>query len=269
MQIVRICPIGTSRLHRPLVKHFNGRVYDNRLDSIEVYFPKLGYFHSAAEAAQVLKLFSGLIIPGSMLKFCFRAEPTITTPMNEFRADLREAARNETEMDFSFNWQGNIDVFIIEVSTMLVNHHTSSGLELVSNPNLYLEASYKDIWRDGFYSIHAPDLGVIRYEMTETDLQQKFSEISMITANKPIIFMGHLNDPSASHAARKKLNDAVRTAAEKCGHTYFDTAPFVTSFGFGKLSNGETDIHHLTHEGEVEIGKALQQLCHSVHTKDR
>lgn len=261
--VTTVFPLGTCRVHRPLKKRVNKEIIDNIIDSISVIYPKLGFFHSPSEVLQALKALSGQIsIAPSYLRLCFRRENPTTTPGNEFLPELLEGAVNQTAVDLQLARFQEADVFLIEISSLTVNFHASSGLYFISNPNLYRDGvAYSDLYHEGFYTKYARELGVEKRELSDHEVTDCFKEISTIVSGRPVIYLGHLNHPDRPSATRKKLNAIIRDAAASAGAHYFDTEPLVKEFGFQIDVNGCEDIHHLSHDGEIALGKKLQSLC--------
>jgi hypothetical protein len=147
-----IFPLGSCRIHRPFKKRVNEQLFDNLIEGISIVYPKTGFLHSPYEALQVLKVLSGqMLIQPTLLKFCFRKKNPKTTPDNEFLPGLVKGALDQEEVKLKMEKFNEIEIFLIEISSLTVNLHGSSGLYFISNPNLYRDVvSYSDIYPDGF-----------------------------------------------------------------------------------------------------------------------
>lgn len=258
-----IFPLGSCRIHRPFKKRVNEKLFDNLIEGISIVYPRIGFLHSPYEALQTLKVLSGqMLIHPSFLKFCFRKENPKTTPDNEFLPELLTGALNHAEVGLEMESFSQIEIFLIEISSLTANFHKSSGLYFISNPNLYMDGvSYADIYPDGFYSKFAPELGVEKRELSSDEVEECFRAISKVVGGRPVIYFGHLNHPDRPSATRKKLNSVVSQAAAAVGAHFFNSEDFIREFGYLVDSNGREDIHHLSHEGELKIGKEIQNFC--------
>jgi hypothetical protein len=258
-----VCPLGSCRVHRPLKKRVNGEVFDNVKTGVSVVYPKLGFFHSPFEVRQALELLSGRkSIPPAFLRLCFRRENPSTTPDNEFLPALATAAMAQEPIDLRASWFENVNVFLIEISSLTVNLHGATGLYLISNPNLYRDGvSYSEIYPAGFYAKYAPDMAVEKFEMVLDDVVACFRDIQSIVQGRPVVYLNHPDKPSAT---RKRVNAVVSEAAIAAGSRFFDTEHIVRRFCFLTDMKGQEDIHHLSHEGEAMLGTELQALCSSL-----
>lgn len=249
--------IGTSRLHRPFAKRVNKLVVTNVHEGVEVTFPKVGYFHTAAEALQVIRFLKNpSSIPYELRKYIFRVEPRPTTPLNEFSQEFEVSIRSGAPYSFE-SYLPSVACLVVEVSSLSVNLHVPSGCVLHTNPNFVHNVPYADIYPDGYYQKVEPSLPVVK---VETDRQMLTDHLGGLRAELPgrqIIVLGHLQSRKHPNSHRARLNQLLEEASRATGCVYFDTAPFLDEYGLAEVS-GVKDIHHLSDQGESEIGRAIQ-----------
>ncbi|WP_198528648.1 hypothetical protein [Comamonas thiooxydans] len=255
--------LGTSRLHRPFCKRDSiGNVFDNIRHDINVIFPRVGYFHAAPEILQVLHwMKDSEVISPDLMKYVFRAEPRKTTPKNEFSVDLENSIRKSLTHSLNIDLD-SIECLIVEVSSLSFNRHLSSGIILHSNPNFEKNVAYKDIYPEGYYAKFESDMLVNRSTVSELDVVKDLVSLKRFVPNAKIIVMGHLVSEKYPNKVRNDIHNILVKACKQSNCIYANTAPFLDEYGFASV--GETvDIHHLSHEGEVEFGKFLQELAFS------
>jgi hypothetical protein len=260
----KILLFGTSRLHRPFAKRLKGQLIANTQEGMEIVFPKMGYFHSAAEILQAIRFLKNpKTVPLHLRPYIFRVEPRGTTPLNEFDVDLENAIKNEeiyaTNLPFS-----EVRNLVIEVSSLSVNKHIPSGCVLHTNPNFLRNVAYKDIYPEGYYSKFESDMPVEKSETGVEDLAKQLSEIRHEFPHANVIVMGHLRSESYPHAMRDKIHQNLSAVARRAGCIYFDTAPFLDKFGFDN-TDGVRDIHHISHDGEFALGSEIFNLVRSLN----
>lgn len=249
--------LGTSRLHRPFAKRVDRRGVFNIQDGMEISFAKMGYFHTAAEALQIIRFIrKPECLPPALRKYIFRVEPRATTPLNEFDPNFEASIRAGISWQSGISLQ-DIDCLVMEVSSLSVNLHVPSGCVFHANPNFTHNVPYGDLYPAGYYKKIEPDLPVDRIETVGEMLTTQLREIRSLCPHMQVIVMGHLRSPKHPNVGRDRIHMLLQEASCESGCMYFDTAPFLDQYGFAK-TNGTIDIHHLSDEGECEIGKSIQ-----------
>ena len=128
---------GTSRLHRPFAKRVDGLLVKNISNDIDIVFPKIGYFHSAAEILQAVRFLKNPdSLPKELRSYVFRVEPRPTTPLNEFSFELEKSIRDLVPYGPSLDLS-NITHIVMEVSSLTINKHIPTGVFLHTNPNIF------------------------------------------------------------------------------------------------------------------------------------
>lgn len=248
--------LGTSRLHRPFAKNLNGQLVTNTSVSHEIVFPKIGYFHTAAEMLQAIRFLKNpQFLPKDLRPYIFRIEPRATTPLNEFDSKLEAAIRNEGDFETPFDIN-QIDFLVLEISSLSVHTHIPSGCVLHTNPNIINNVAYSDIYPEGYYSKFASEMPVAKTETGVNELTEQLATIRVELPNANILVMGHLRSKNHPNAIRDRIHNYLSEASSKSGCIYFDTEPLLDEFGFA-VNNGVRDIHHLSDDGEREIGARI------------
>lgn len=250
---------GTSRLHRPFAKRINGTVNTNNHPNIEIVFPKIGYFHTAAEILQAARfLQDSSSLPSTLWKWAFRIEPKSTTPLNEFDPELESCIRKEIPDYKTQLTLPEIKCVLIEISSLTTNIFTPTGHFLHTNPNFEKNIPYSDIYPDGYYRKFEPELPVDKKDTTIEEMAAQFASLKKVFPTQKIIAVSHLQSNRHPNSARAKIQNITKTTCELSGLHYIDVAPILDKHGFS-VTNGGTDIHHLSHEGENEMATMLFQ----------
>lgn len=256
---MRVLLFGTSRLHRPFVKRVGREVFNNVDENIQVVFPKIGYFHTAAEILQVIQFFKRPdSIPKELRAYIFRVEPRATTPLNEFDENLELSIRSGSDYAPTLDLE-EIDVLVMEVSSIGVNLHPD-GYALHTNPNICENVAYADLGKNGYYEKFLPELGVRKFESKLDDVIGQLKKIKEEIPRAAVVVLGHLRSDNNPNFLRDRIHNLLDEACLASGCIYFDTAPFLDEYGWAKTKSGVTDIHHLSLDGENAIGKSIQEL---------
>ncbi len=258
MSAPRLALLGTSRLHRCFARRqSDGTQWSVPTEQLPVFL-RLGYFHAAAEAAQIAELLAGTRdIPSSLLPFVFRAENKVTTPLNEFdpllSVAIRKAKAFQVQDPSALSASAAI---VIEVSSLRANRHRATGTVLHSNPNWLHDVAYADIYPDGYYAKFFPWLDVSSELESVEQLADDFNAVQRSWPDRPLIVIGHLASRQSPGGQRLKQNELVQSAANQAGAHYLDVGPFLDEFGFAQTDAGP-DRHHLCPDGESALGQAL------------
>ncbi|MFU1520090.1 glycosyltransferase family 2 protein [Vreelandella alkaliphila] len=258
--------IGTCRVHRPFIKNTENGVLNNIQDGISISFCKSGYFHSALEIEQFISWSLGLKeISQSLGKYIFRKENPETTPYNIFDSQLESGIRNSSKRLNLLSPVNNLldnEFFLIEICSMGVNFDNDTGMYLHYNPNFASSVSYKDLPKTGIYGKDGLDLNVSKYDISLDELVGSLKKIKSLLQGKEIFICGHLVDPRNPNEKRSNNNSILELACSQVGVRYIELSDYVEKYGF-RIIDGVYDIHHLSNEGEIELGKDLQALFKS------
>jgi hypothetical protein len=263
---IKILPFGTCRLYRSFLKKENRVLHDNRDEYTQIAYPKLGFFHSIHEIEQVLRLISKGLATNlcNYQKYIFRQEPIATTPENEFDRELAFSI-HENILGRIDSKLLDVDVVLIEISSLDYFYHADSKLIFHTNPNFEINATYADIYPDGFYLKYKSELGVDKMTSSADEVILKMMEIKALLQDKPVIVIGHLYNPENPNHIRSYLCKVLSDACMVVGFVFFDTSRYVSDYGFRVDDAGKIDIHHLSHEGEMALGSRLQILAKEVY----
>jgi glycosyltransferase involved in cell wall biosynthesis/GR25 family glycosyltransferase involved in LPS biosynthesis len=261
----RIVPLGTSRLHRAFSRRDNKDVVRHQLDGWTYAPLHIGYLHTTSEAVQAARFVTGrLVLPGSVTRLVFRKEPVFTTPDNEFDRDLEAALLSGADVrPQSLVRFQDTDIVVVEVSSLSVHRHASTGFVVHANPNLHLDKPYSEIYPEGFYAKFAPELGVERCEAKPFNIHEDVLELKELVAPARLVLMSHIHDDSPALAARHRLHRIVSDACARTGTPYIDTAPILREHGFAQ-SMGKADIHHLSPSGESALATRIVCVAESL-----
>ncbi|WP_311066014.1 hypothetical protein [Halomonas sp. DWK9] len=254
---LNILPIGSCRVHRPFHSSYKGNVYSNVLDEIAVCYPKIGFFHSLKEIEQALLFLKRgrVFLDGyeHLREFLFRAEPARTTPYNVFDKKIISHSDLSFEID-------KVDVLFIEVSSLNYFHHIESSLSLHWNPNFSINASYGDIYPEGFYSKYYPELNVEKKKLSFNDVVVILENIRKSFPDKLVVVTSHINDSASK--TRVELANLLKEAVILIGRpdemVFYDNIEVFKRFGYA--FNGKVDVHHLSRVGEQQVGLDVQNL---------
>ncbi|MHA3837571.1 hypothetical protein ACXR8F_17775 [Terrabacter sp. AAH1] len=241
--------IGTSRLHEPAERAMDDHVFEPALLGA-------GYFHSAGQAVDVLRVVtSGLPLTEDQSRLFFRRDQT---PRNPFDAGVFTAAGLARLRDeWAKAWAETSHV-VVEVSSL--KNYVLDGLHLQGNPNYYLNAPYKDVWKQGYYAHYLPDLGVSVEDDDVPSLHEAFSALLEACGTRRLTVVPHLVKTGEVGTVRAQLFEAIEEAATGLDINVFDTRPLVDEFGFRVLDDGTTDIHHLPMEGCRKFAHDLAEV---------
>ena len=141
MKKIKVLPIGSCRIYRPFLKMVDGLLHDNTFDEIEVVYPRFGYFHSIKEITQVLNFITNGFEKKALnyIEYLFRKEPQHTTPKNTFNEKIL------SHLDFCIDFS-EVDVVLIEISSLDYFFLEEAGLYLHWNPNFIKNVPYPDIY---------------------------------------------------------------------------------------------------------------------------
>lgn len=255
---------GTSRLHRPFAKRSDGKLIVSEHENIEIIYPKIGYFHTAAEILQVIKfLMYPESIPFNIRKYVFWIEPRATTPLNEFDPQLEICIKNGTIYQPKIFLE-KIHSVVLEISSLSVKKHTPSGCFLHANPNFLRNIPYNEIYPDGYYKKYEPDLSVENIETSVENLVNQINDLKKALPGKAIIICAHLRSENYPNQHRNRIHLIAKEACMLAKVIYIDIAPVLDAFGFA-CSNGTRDIHHLSIEGENALSQIIFNIIES-HT---
>lgn len=261
----KVILFGTSRLHRPFAKILNKELVINSHPSYQISFPKIGYFHSAAEISQAINFLKNPeSIPRSLWQYVFRIEPRVTTPLNEFDTNLEGSIRLNKSFTPNFYF-GDIETVIMEISSLTVNIHTESGSILHTNPNINRNIPYNKIYPDGYYKIFEPNLPTKKIETYLANLVKQLCEIKSQKPVKNVIVLSHLRSTKYANTLREKIHLMVAEACAVASCIYVDTAEILDSYGFAENS-GIIDPHHLSNGGENALAQLLFNTLNSLET---
>lgn len=151
------------------------------------------------------------------------------------------------------------DCLVMEVSSPAMNLHKPTGHFLHSNLNFLVNASYSDIYPDGFYKKFADSLSIVKLNADADILTAQLDAIKNELPNANIVVIGNLRSDMHQNSVRDSLHRLLVQSCSASGCMYFDTAPFLDEYGFSHV-NGVRDIHHLTSTGELAFGQAIQKL---------
>jgi glycosyltransferase involved in cell wall biosynthesis len=262
-RLINVGIFGTCRLHRPFLKNNLGYTINNTKSNIKIHYPRVGFLHTLPEICQAIQILDGsLTIPEEFLPFIFRKENISTTPSNEFDQEIDSKIKTRSKLYLNRNYISNLDVLLIEVSSLSINLHEKSGLVLHTNPNFIHNIPYKDIY-PSYYEKYHSDLGVRKISLDDKHMIQWMNFLKYLVKDIPIIVTGHLNSSNTSNEIRQKINEMLSIVSNKCNVFFFDTTPFVDKFGY-RIINGVEDRHHLSDLGEEEYGIALQKFIEKV-----
>ncbi|WP_407713319.1 hypothetical protein ACJJWD_14485 [Comamonas testosteroni] len=263
--MINITLFGTSRLHRPFCKKTKaGDIIDNIQEGINVNFPKVGYFHTAAEILQVIQWIKGVKdIPLDLRKYVFRIEPRPTTPRNEFDKNLEDSIKNDQQYETK-DFLEDTDVVVIEVSSLKENFHSETSTYFHTNPNFSMNLTYKDIGAEGVYKKFFPDLGVSSVNCNEDNLLIQLHKIREEIYPAKLVVMGHIRSDTISIPLRDKIHDILLRINCDSGIFYFDNSEFLDKYGWASDPSGGVDKNHLSYEGETAIGIALQKFVKNI-----
>lgn len=256
---IKVALFGTSRLHRPFLKRdCGGAVINNITDEIDLKLPNLGYFHTTAEILQAIRwIKNSNIIPLDLRKYVFRVEPRLTTPGNEFNADLEHAIINNLSYQSGFNIT-DLDALIIEISSLSQHYNESAKVYFHTNPNFTKNIPYSNL-EEGFYKKIGMDSDVKKIQADFLQIKSQLLEIKReLPEVRTIIVMGHLRSPNNPNKIRDALHDLLSNACKEAEVYYFDNQEFLEKYGWNKDKANNLDKHHLSHEGEMALGVALQ-----------
>ena len=263
--MINITLFGTSRLHRPFCKKTKaGDIIDNIQEGINVNFPKVGYFHTAAEILQIIQWIKGVKdIPLDLRKYVFRIEPRPTTPRNEFDKNLEDSIKNDQQYETK-DFLEDTDVVVIEVSSLKENFHSETSTYFHTNPNFSMNLTYKDIGAEGVYKKFFPDLGVLSVNCNEDNLLIQLHKIREEIYPAKLVVMGHIRSDTISIPLRDKIHDILSRINCDSGIFYFDNSEFLDKYGWASDPSGGVDRNHLSYEGETAIGIALQKFVKNI-----
>ncbi len=246
----RIMLIGTSRLHEP------GEI----AGAEGIFTPEFlhaGYFHSAGQVVDVLRLISGELRLGEeMPRMFFRRDQT---PTNRFDPDVFTAEGLEHRRREWAEQLDRADALVVEVCSL--KNYVLDGLHLQGNPNYYRDAPYKEVWKEGYYAHYLPDAGVEVVDDTVGRLEGLFGELVRLAAGRPVVLLPHLLSSNETGTVRARLYEALDDASRGTGLRLVDTRPWVDRLGFRILEDGTTDIHHLPIKGCSVVASDLAELA--------
>ena len=243
--------LGSCRAYRPFLSSNNNMIVSNIFPQVNLVYPRCGFFHSLNEIAQFIAISKNNSLKNfkEYIDFLFRAEPVHTTPLNEFDFSIYD------NVDVGLSWD-DIDALLIEVSSLDCFKVSPENIYLHWNPNKLINASYSEIYPDGFYDKFFPDLGVKKETMGINDLKEKLIFIKSVIKDKKIFITSHI--PDANHKNRSILFASLKEAAKNIDDVYFiDFTDVFMRYGY-KVNNGIKDIHHLPIEGELALGNLYQ-----------
>lgn len=258
----KIFLLGTCRLHRLFIKNIKGQIIDNTDKRVIVQYPKIGFFHTLPEILQTIKWIHGdLKIPSNLAKYIFRKENPSTTPSNEFDESLEKAIKKNLLIEAPKIDLEKIDYFIFEICSLKAYFDKESKLYFHANPNFVGNIPYNQIPKDGIYGKTALNVPSVLNQFQSKELMERhFEELFKIIDSRKIIIFGHLLDPNNPNQTRKEVNDTLKIMSDKFKFKYVDTSLFVQKFGFNMSNEGGVDIHHLSNDGEIELGKYVQKI---------
>lgn len=242
--------IGTSRLHEPAERAVDDGLFEPAL-------LRAGYFHSAGQVKDVLRFVtSDDPLSEDQSRLFFRRDQT---PLNPFDSSVFTAdGLAERRRDWAELWAETSSV-VVEVCSL--KNYVLHDLHLQGNPNYYLNAPYKDVWKQGYYAHYLPELGVEVVDDRVEDLRRELAAVVELCGARPVTIVPHLLRSGETGTVRSQLFDAITDAAAGLDLTVLDTRPLVDKFGFRVLEDGSTDIHHLPMEGcrrlAAEISRVL------------
>lgn len=235
---MKLFPIGTSRLHEPL---------SFLVESGNVNFPGLGYFHSPSQIFFLIDLLCNRkTISANESRFFFRKDQT---PPNQFQASIwHDCDMREVQLERAQKLFVQSDVLVIEVSTLKT--YMANGIPSQGNPNFYHNIPYSIAWKQNYYHLYHPEIDCIEIDESNS-IDSFFYNLNSysIELSKPIIIVGHLVDPKNPNSNRLNLNRKLKESSEKYESIYYyDASHLISKFGFRVLENGSIDIHHLPWE---------------------
>lgn len=258
MRKVSILPIGSCRIYRPFLNFSNGNLHDNTFDYIEIIYPKFGFFHSIAEITQVIELLKNGLddVSEEMRVLLFRKEPPTSTPQNIFTESIWSEGFFDEHVSKKIH---EIDFLLIEVSSLNYFKCKKTNLYLHWNPNFTHNIPYSDIYPDGYYNKMGLGDDIQNGECDESFVVDCLNRIKNILPKTKIILTGHIND-NQSHT-RRKLNKILESATQKVSNVFFfDNKEIFEAYGYNEI-NGKTDNHHLSFQGERQVGISLQKMA--------
>jgi hypothetical protein len=250
-KLMKILPIGTCRLHEML------EILHQENQHLLPAFLGIGYFHTSSQVLQCLELLKGArnISPQQYWMF-FREDKT---PLNNFRADIIKNWKENSQINFALDNFAEFDALIIEISAS--KNFLYDGLYVQGNPNFVQNASYQEVWREGYYHHYCPELKVQPYTQHEQEIYADLLSIASIFAGKKIFVMPHLSSHINPNKTRKELYDILeRICAKHEGLQFVDTSPYVDKFGYKKDANGVEDIHHLGKEALTAMANDFAKM---------
>ena len=253
MSKIRVMPLGSCRIYRPFLSRRSGVLYDNTFPEIEVVYPRCGFFHSPAEILQTMQLmkFGFNTSARENVKYLFRKEPEHTTPSNVFYSDIIESFTFPVDFE-------SVDAVLIEISSLDYFYYEDGDLYFHWNPNFIKDVSYGEIYPDGFYENFTPSLNVQKRTLDCEELSEIFVRMCNLLGGKKLFVTTHINDESVWK--RKKLFEVCEEAVDACRSdiTIINNSHVHSRHGYN-IVNGNTDIHHLSPVGEIELGNLLQK----------
>lgn len=198
--------LGTSRLHRPFARNVDRQVQLNSVEGVTPVYAKAGYFHTAAEIVQVIRhARHPELLPRELRSRAYRIEPRATTPLNEFDAALEQAIRAGEYGELAFT-PDDVDVLIMEVSSLTVNTYVPTGHVLHTNPNFSINAPYSELYPEGYYAKYESTLPVRRSETSLVELTAQLYSIRAELPQAQVLALGHLRSASHPNAGREQIH---------------------------------------------------------------
>ena len=245
----RVMMIGTSRLHEPAERAIDDDLFEPAL-------LHAGYFHSAGQAADVLRLITAeRTLTEDQSRLFFRRDQT---PRNAFDMGVfTHEGLVARAREWAVAWEHTSRV-VVEVCSL--KNYVLEGLHLQGNPNYYLNAPYKDVWKEGYYAHYLPELPVEVVDDTVDDLRRELSAVVELCDSRSVTVVPHLLRSDEVGTVRAQLFDAIQAAVAGLDLVLLDTRPLVDEFGFRVLDDGSTDIHHLPMEGCRRFAAELSRV---------
>ena len=253
-----LLPIGTSRLHWPLE-------YIKRNAAASVLFPGFGYFQSAGQIRSVVEILTGERAVPDICHYVFRRDATMSNPFDERALTSDPAFWAQCKHLFE-----TADVMLLEFASPI--EFILDDLHVQGNPNYLRDIPYSNVWQRGYYADYEPDVPVKRRTFDDKQLMAVFTDIAELIGDRPVICLSHIYHRESDYG-RARFAGSVAAAVARLGWTFIDSAMLVEKFGFRQLSNGKTDIHHLSWTGvrelAIQIMQAVELLTGKTVSKQR
>lgn len=248
---MKLFPVGTSRLHEPL------SIVDN--PSVEVCFPKMGYFHSSSQVISLMGLLKGNILDLNTSRLFFRKDSINVNIFDEnlwSNLFLNSVSRLVDEYEKS-------DVLLVEISS--ARSYFLNSFYIQGNPNFFRNLPYSDVWKNGYYEVYHPELDVEIFDDYDLIFDNLFKLNKILECDsKYAIIMGHLVDPRKPNSIRQKCNLYLQLAVDKINSPrlrFYDQSSLVEKYGFRVLDGGVIDIHHLPWDAlPIQMNEIISML---------